>query len=159
MNEGKLDHLLPKLQGSEGEFVFTQLHRETLDNYDELVREINNRFRIIENPRTFAAKLSQRDQKQNETAEVYAAELKRLYDRAHTRWDGATKKEDLVRRFLDGLRDEDVRWEVEYVKEPRDIDEAVYHVVNYIQTRKRHQVGSNRRQRPVHRTGGTETDE
>ena len=43
--------------------------------------------------------------------------------------------------------------------EPRDIDEAVYHVVNYIQTRKRHQIGSNRRQRPVRRTGGTETDE
>ena len=158
-DEEKLDHLLPKLQGSAGEFVFTQLHRETLDNYDELVREINNRFRIIETPRTFAAKFSQRDQKQNETAEEYAAELKRLYDRAHKRRDGATRKKDLVRRFLDGLQDEDVRWEVEYVKEPRDIDEAVYHVVNYIQTRKRHQVGSNRRQRPVRRTGGTETDE
>ncbi|XP_052238636.1 uncharacterized protein LOC127849933 [Dreissena polymorpha] len=105
------------------------------------------------------AKFSQRDQKQNETAEEYAAELKRLYDQAHKRRDGATRKEDLVRRFLDGLRDVVVRWEVEYVKEPRDIDEAVYHVVNYIQTRKRHQVGSNRRQRPVRRTGGTETDE
>ncbi|KAH3817419.1 hypothetical protein DPMN_118953 [Dreissena polymorpha] len=58
-DEEKLDHLLPKLQGSAGEFVFTQLLRETLDNYDELVREINNRFRIIETPRTFAAKFSQ----------------------------------------------------------------------------------------------------
>ena len=157
-DEDKLDHLLPKLQGSAGDFVFTQLPRETLENYDELIREINNRFRVIETPRTFAAKFSQRDQRQNETAEEYAADLKRLYDLAHKRRDGATRREDLVRRFLDGLRDEDVRWEVEYVKEPRDIDEAVYHVVNYIQTRKRHQIGSNRRQRPVRRTETEVTD-
>ncbi|KAH3868714.1 hypothetical protein DPMN_031866 [Dreissena polymorpha] len=89
----------------------------------------------------------------------YNAIVRWLYDRAHKRRDVATRKEDLVKRFLDGLRDEDVRWEVEYVKEPRDIDEAVFNVVNYIQTRKRHQIGSNRRQRPVRRTGGTETDE
>jgi len=112
---------------------------------------LHNRFRVIETPRTFAAKFSQRDQRQNETAEEYAADLKRLSDLAHKRRDEGTRREDLVRRFLDGLRDEDVRWEVEYVKEPRDNDEAVYHVVNYIQTRKRHQIGSNRRQRPVRR--------
>jgi hypothetical protein len=37
-----------------------------------------------------------------------------------------------VRRFLDGLFDEDIRFEVEYHKDPRNIDEAV----NLIQTRK-----------------------
>lgn len=134
----KLDNLLPKLQGSAGEFVFTQLKRDTLRDYRELVSEINNRFRVIETPRTFAAKFSKRNQKPNETAEEYAAELKRLYDKAHNRRDSRTRKEDLVRRFMDGLRDEEVRWEVEYIKEPDDIDEAVYHVVNYIQTRRRH---------------------
>jgi len=35
--------------------------------------------------------------------------------------DSTTRREDLVRRFLDGLRHEEVRWEVEYVKEPEDI--------------------------------------
>jgi len=40
--------------------------------------------------------------------------LVRLYDLAHKRRDEATRREDLVRRFLDGLRDEDVRWEAEY---------------------------------------------
>lgn len=137
-DEQKLDNLLPKLEGSSGEFVYTQLKRDTLRNYRELICELNNRYRVIETPRTFAAKFSKRDQRSNETAEEYAAELKRLYDKAYNRRDSRTRKEDLVRRFLDGLRDEEVRWEVEYIKEPDDIDVAVYHVVNYIQTRKRH---------------------
>ncbi|KAH3782969.1 hypothetical protein DPMN_160894 [Dreissena polymorpha] len=56
-----------------------------------------------------AVNLSKRDQKVGETAEEYAAELKRLYDKAHTRRDYRTRQEDLVRKFLDGLRDEEVR--------------------------------------------------
>ena len=43
-----------------------------------------------------------------------------------------------MRRFLDGLKDDEVRCEVEYVKDPSDIDEAVFHVVNFIQTRQKH---------------------
>ena len=42
-----------------------------------------------------------------------------------------------MRKFLDGLRDNDTRFEIEYNKEPEDIDEAVYHAVNFIQTRRR----------------------
>ncbi|KAL3857887.1 hypothetical protein ACJMK2_012516 [Sinanodonta woodiana] len=38
---------------------------------------------------------------------------------------------------MDGLHDENARFQVEYIKEPTDVDEAVYHVVNFIQTRKR----------------------
>lgn len=43
----------------------------------------------------------------------------------------------MERRFLNGLKDFDARFEVEYPKEPEDIDGAVYHVVNFIQTRRR----------------------
>ena len=156
--EEKLDNLLPKLQGSAGEFVFTQLNHEVLTNYRELVSEINNRFRVIETPRTFAVKFSKRDQKVGETAEEYAAELKRLYDKAHTRRDYRTRQEDLVRRFLDGLRDEEVRSEIDFIKEPEDIDEAVYHVVNYIQTRTRHQFHDDRKRKFVRRTSGSENE-
>ena len=63
-DEDKLDHLLLKLQGSDGDFVFTQLPRETLENYCELIGEINNRFRVIETPRTFAAKETRDKMKQ-----------------------------------------------------------------------------------------------
>ena len=39
--------------------------------------------------------------------------------------------------FLDGLRDSDARFEIVYNKEPVNIDEAVFHVVNFVQTRHR----------------------
>ena len=47
------------------------------------------------------------------------------------------RREDLLRRFLDGVKDDEARFHVEYVKEPADIDQAVYEVVNFIETRKR----------------------
>ncbi|KAH3708470.1 hypothetical protein DPMN_067922 [Dreissena polymorpha] len=160
MKKKNLDNLLPKLQDSAGEFVFTQLNHEVLTNYREFVSEINNRFRVIETPRTFAVKFSKREQKVGETADEYAAELKRLYDKAHTRRDYRTRQEDLVRRFLDGLRDEEVRSEIELIKEPEDIDVAMNHVVNYIQTRKRHPFHDDRKRKFVRRTGssGSETE-
>ncbi|MCG7879269.1 MAG: retrotransposon gag domain-containing protein, partial [Candidatus Thiodiazotropha endolucinida] len=136
-NETKLDNLLPKLQGKAGEFVFTQLPSHTLSHYEDLIKELNSRFRVVETKKTFAAKFSQRTQKPGETAEEFAAELKRLYAKAYSFRDENTRQEDLVRRFLDGLRDSDARFEIEYNKEPEDIDEAVYHAVNFIQTKHR----------------------
>ena len=133
--EEKLDQLLPRLEGEACEFVFTQLPRCVLRNYEELITELTCRYKKIETARSYAAKFSKRSQKPGETAEDYAADLKRLYNKAHGYRDRRTRDEDLVRRFLDGLYDEEIRFEVEYHKEPRDIDEAVFHVVNLIQIR------------------------
>ena len=133
----KLDNLLPKLQGKAGDFVFSQLSKDTLGCYGELVKELNNRFRMVETEKAFAAKFSQRVQKSDETAEEFAAELKRLYAKAYKSRDSKTRQEDLVRKFLDGLKDHEARFEIEFHKEPNDIDEAVYHAVNFIQTRRR----------------------
>ena len=60
-----------------------------------------------------------------------------MYDKAHSNRDENTRREDLLRRFLDGLYDEKARFQVEYVKEPRDIDEAVYQVVDFQETSNR----------------------
>ena len=136
-DESKLDNLLPKLQGKAGEFVFTQLTRESLGCYRELIQELNSRFRVVETEKSFAAKFSQRAQRTDETVEEFAADLKRLYAKAYKNRDNKTKREDLVRRFLDGMRDNEARFEIEYHKEPDDIDEAVYHAVNFIHTRRR----------------------
>ncbi|KAH3749411.1 hypothetical protein DPMN_183909 [Dreissena polymorpha] len=106
-----------------------------LDIHYELLREIDSRFKIIETPRSFAAKFSRRSQRHGETLEEFAQELKRLYDKTHFWRDGRTRDEDLVRRFLDGLYDEDLRFQVEYHKEPRNIDEAVYYAVSFIELR------------------------
>ena len=134
-NEDKLDQLLPRLEGQAAQFVFTQLPPDILASYPALMHELNIRFRVIETARAYAAKFSRRSQKIGETAEEFASDLKVLYDKAHGFRDRKTRDEDLVRRFLDGLRDDDVRFEVEYHKEPETIDEAVFHVVNFIQTR------------------------
>ena len=141
-NDTKLDYLLPRLQGRAGDFVFNQLSEEEISCYSTLVKELTSRFHTIETEKTFAAKFSQRMQKHDETAEEYAAELKRLYSKAYKSRDSKTRQEDLVRRFLDGLKDHEARFEVEYHKEPEDIDEAVYHVVNFIQTRRRNHTDS-----------------
>ena len=133
--EEMLDQLLPRLEGSAAQFVFSQLRKETINSYPDLVSEINVRFTPIETSRSFAAKLSRRRQRPGETVEEFAAEIKRLYDKAHKYRDRRTRQEDLVRRFLDGLIDDEMRFELEFSKEPSTIDEAVYFAVNWIQLR------------------------
>jgi hypothetical protein len=131
----KLDQLLPSLKGVAAQFVFSQLSSHTINCYADLIAELNSRFRVIETPRSFAAKFSRRAQRHGETVEEFAADLKMLYDRAHRCRDRQTREEDLVRRFLDGLYDEEIKFEVEFNKETRTVDEAVYHVVNLMQIR------------------------
>ena len=146
-NEAKLDNLLPKLQGKAGEFVYSQLPKGILSHYEELVEEINSRFRVVETEKSFAAKFSSRIQRADETVEEFAADLKRLYAKAYRNRDFRTKREDLVRRFLDGMKDNEARFEIEFHKEPNDIDEAVYHAVNFIHTRRRNSHETNNEKR------------
>ena len=84
---------------------------------------------MVETEKTFAAKFSQRTQKPNETVEEYAVELKRLYSKAYMFRDTNTRQQDLVRRFLDGLKDDEARFEIDFHKEPVDIDKAVLPVI------------------------------
>lgn len=133
----KLRELLPKLQGKAGEFVYGQLTRDARSTFKGLTHELKNRFRKVETSRTFGAQFSNRNQEAGESVEDYAAELKRLYDKAHANRDKCTRREDLLRRFLDGIQDDRARFQVEYVKEPEDIDQAVFEVVSFIETRKR----------------------
>ena len=56
------------------------------------------------------------------------------YDKGFPRRDRDTRREDLPRTVLAGLQNNDARIHVELNKEPRTIDEALYHVINYIET-------------------------
>ena len=146
--DDRLNELLPRLQGVAGEFVFDQLNRHTRGNYQTLVRELESRFRKVETHKTFAVALSNRNQKSGETVEEYAGELKKLYSKAHPHCDGRTRQDDLLRRFFDGLIDEKTQVQVEYVKDPKNIDEAVEAVVAYMEACKPASSGLDRRQRP-----------
>ena len=55
---------------------------------------------------TYGAQFRNRTQKPGESVEEYAAELKRLYDKTHANRDWETRREDLLRRFLDGICDD-----------------------------------------------------
>lgn len=66
-----------------------------------------------------------------ESPEEFAAELKRLYDKARPTRNTRTRREDLVSHFLAGLNDDQARIYVELNKDPQTLDEAVLHVVHY----------------------------
>lgn len=160
-DDDRLDELLPRLQGSAGEFVYDQLTLRIRRSYPMLVRELETRFRRVESTKTYGTMFSRRNQKYGETVEEYAADLKRLYDKAHPRRDQETREEDLLRRFLDGLHDDRNRFQVEFIKSPRSIDEAVSEVVNLIETRKRVndlEQGDRRARKPVRACGLEESD-
>ena len=73
----KLGELLPKLQGNAASFMYELLSPATRTNYKQLVQELKHEA-------SFMVQFSKRDQKQGESIEEYAAELKRLYDKAHS---------------------------------------------------------------------------
>ena len=127
-DSGKLRELLPRLQGRAGEFVYSQLSSDTRRNFTALIDDIEHRFRKIESARTYGSQFSKRSQKPGETVEDFAAELKRLYHKAYPRRDIETRREDLLRRFLDGSFDQSASFQVEYVKEPIDVDNAVFEI-------------------------------
>ena len=131
----KLDFLLPRLQGKVGEYAFTVLPRQVLNSYNELVRELNSAFKKIEIPRAYAKKFHSRLQGENESVENYATELKCLYYKAYKHRDKRTREEDLLQRFIDGLRDPDMKFALEFHKNPQTIDEAVYNCVEYRELR------------------------
>ena len=161
-DDRKLDELLPRLQGQAGEFVFGQLSPQVRSSYTMLTDELTNRFRVVATEKTYSAKFSKRSQEPGESVESYAAELKRLYDKAHPLRDRQTRKEDLLRRFLDGLSDGKARFHVEYVKDPNDIDEAVFEVVHFLETQyhsKSGHDGVNRHNRNARMTPSTSNDD
>lgn len=133
----KLEEILPLMQGSAGEFVFGQLSQGCRSNYSCLIEELNNRFQLVECRKTFSAQFSHRCQKPGETVENFAADLKRLYDKAYPDRDRQTRKEDLLRRFLDGLNHEKARFHVEFTKDPPNIEQAIIEVVNFMETNHR----------------------
>ena len=132
----RLNQLLPRLQGDAGEFVYGELPQEITCNFKKLIEELESRFRLVETHKTYEAQFSKRNQLHGETVEEYAAALKRLYDKAHVKRNPESRREGLLRRFLNGLADDQARFEVEYHKDPVNIDEAVSHVVSYMEAKK-----------------------
>ena len=129
----RLTELMQRLQGTAAEFVFDEIPQEMLTNYDSLVSELDSRFKSVETNRTFKVQFSKRLQNYDETVEDYAAELKRLYDKAYPGRNPEMRRQLLMQQFLNGLRDKNAKFAVEYYKEPISIEEAIHHVVIYLE--------------------------
>ena len=102
------------------------------------MHELKHRFRKVETARTYGAQFSHHNQRSGETIEDFAADLKRLYDKAYAHHDSDTRREDLLRRFIDGIQDDATRFQVEYKKEPHDKDEAVFDVIKCQENQETH---------------------
>lgn len=127
----RLSELLPRLQGAAGDFVYDQLSSTITKSYKKLTRELGNRFGEVDTTRMYISKFNNRRQMFNESIQEFVADL---YDKGFPRRDRDTRREDLLRTFLAGLQNNDARIHVELNKEPRTIYEALYHVINYIET-------------------------
>lgn len=155
----RLDELLPRLQGAAGDYVFSQLPASTRSNYRKLIQELNSRFQVIELPKAYRIKLSNRSQRSTETPEEYAADLKSLYDKAFPNRSIEVRQEDLLRYFLDGLQDDQARQQIEFVKEPTSIDEAVKEVVIYQESKRRAELDKGRRHKTINMVRPSDKDE
>jgi hypothetical protein len=102
------------------------LNRATRSDYNKLIEELDNRYRVVETKYSQEAK-SQLRQKPNEPVEVNAADLKKLYDKAYPDRDERTRREHLLNKFFDGQINE----KVQFQKESDNIDDAVFQVVNF----------------------------
>ena len=132
-NVTRLSELMQRLQGTAAEFVFDEIPADILTNYEGLVSELDSRFKSVETNRTYKVQFGKRFQKYEETVEEYAAELKRIYDKAYPGRNPEMRRQLLLQQFLNGLKDKNAKFAVEYYKEPNSIEEAVHHVVTYIE--------------------------
>jgi hypothetical protein len=94
-----------------------------------LIKELENRFVEVDTTKIYITKFYQMH---NESVQEYSAGLKRLYDKGFPQRDKVTRQEDLLRAFFLGLQDDDARVHVELNKEPKSIDEAVYHGLSLV---------------------------
>lgn len=76
----KMTELLPRLQGIAGDFVYDQLPRDVTTSYRKLVKELDKRFQEVDTTKIYITKFNNRKQTENESAQEFADELKRLFD-------------------------------------------------------------------------------
>ena len=123
--EEKLGNLLASLIGEAAEFTF-ELDEEILKNYDELIYQLDCRFRVLQTQETNQRLFYTRKLQKLEQPRQFAADLRKLIQKAYPRGLSPEVREDmLLKQFFDGLEDEDACYNVKYLQRPRSLDDAV----------------------------------
>jgi hypothetical protein len=121
----KLYHMLSCLSGDAADFVF-ELETRIRASYSLLRDELERRFKTTETPQTCARHFYRRKLRSGETIKNFAADLKTLVRKAYPQGlDRSAMEQMLIKQFFDGLEDDDLRYNVEYLKMPKDLDDAV----------------------------------
>ena len=129
----RLSELVQRLQGTAADFVFDEIPKDIISSFQSLVHELGLRFQSVETTKTFRVQFGKRTQRIGESVEDYSAELKRIYDKAYPGRNPEMRRQLLLQQFLNGLRDKQAKFAVEYFKEPGSIEDAVHNVVTYME--------------------------
>ena len=129
----RLSELVQRLQGTAADFVFDEIAKDIISSFQSLVHELGLRFQSVETTKTFRVQFGKRTQRIGESVEDYSAELKRIYDKAYPGRNPEMRQQLLLQQFLNGLRNKQAKFAVEYFKEPCTIEDAVHHVVTYME--------------------------
>lgn len=134
--EEKLYHLLASLSGDAADFTF-ELQEHVREDYYQLVDELERRFKTTETPQICARQFYRRKLRSGETIKQFAADLKALVRKAYPRGlDRTAMEQMLMKQFFDGLDDDKLRYHVEYLKMPKDLDDAIDLVYEHDEFRK-----------------------
>ena len=112
----RLSELVQRLQGTAADFVFDEIPQGIISNFPSLVHELGLRFQTVETNKTFRVQFGKRTQRIGESVEDYSAELKRIYDKAYPGRNPEMRRQLLLQQFLNGLRDKQAKFAVEYFK-------------------------------------------
>ena len=129
----RLSELVQRLQGTAADFVFDEIPKDIISSFQSLVHELGLRFQSVQTTKTFRVQFGKRTQRIGESVEDYSAELKRIYDKAYPGRNPEMRRQLLLQQFLNGLRDKQAKFAVEYFKEPGSIEDAVHNVVTYME--------------------------
>ena len=140
----RLSELVQRLQGTAADFVFDEIPQGIISNFPSLVHELGLRFQTVETNKTFRVQFGKRTQRIGESVEDYSAELKRIYDKAYPGRNPEMRRQLLLQQFLNGLRDKQAKFAVEYFKEPCTIEEAVHNLVTYTEAQQGHNFDTSR---------------
>ena len=131
-----LSALVPLLHKKAGEFIFGSVSRRVRTNYKKLIRELHMQYQTVESKKSYKLKWAELKQTPGQSIEELAAHVKWLHDKAFPDRDRKTRKEDLVSKFFDALNDTTAKAQVQFVKDPDNIDDAVMDVIHYGDTYK-----------------------
>ena len=75
--------------------------------------------------KTYAAMFWKGDQKASGPEEAYDTEVMCIYGKAYPQCNSSAQDEDMAHRFLNGLLDQKTQQQIEFVKDPANIDDLL----------------------------------